>query len=186
MVRICNERTKICIQAGACRSRLSNKQSLKYLQWIFWWRILNLLSTNNTIINIDKAWYNRSVKQYYSWLPTGRSERIINDRWQGRVVIIFALIPSGDWIALICNKTTNSTLFIRFLFILKKFTEICLELVEDPIMVTLDNASMHLTDNTKRAAEILKMKFSFYLLTPLRWLLWSGYLAWARRFYLQR
>ena len=168
------------------RSRLSNKQSLKYLQWIFGWRILNLLSANNTIININEAWYNRSVKQNYSWLSTGHSERIINDRWQGRAVIIFALVSSGDWIALIGNKTTNSTLFIRFLFITKKFTEICLELVKDLIMVTLDNASIHLTDNTKRAAEFLKMSFSFCLLIPLRWLLWSGYLAWVRKFYPQR
>ena len=137
-------------------------------------KILNLLSANNTIINIDEAWYNRSIKQNYSSLPTGRSERIINDRWQGRAVIIFALVSSGDWIALIGNKTTNSTLFIRFLFILKKFTEICLELVEDPIMVTLDNSSIHLTDNTKRAAEILKMKFFFLppfspSLAPVEW-----------------
>ena len=41
-------------------------------------------------------------------------------------------------------------------------------------MVTLDNASIHLTDNTKRAAEILKMKLFFLhpyspSLTPVEW-----------------
>ena len=94
--------------------------------------------------------------------------------WQGRAAIIFALVSCGDWIALIGNKTTNSTFFIRFLFILKKFKEICLKVVEEPIIVTLDNASIHLTNNTKRAAEILKMKLFFLppyspSLAPVEW-----------------
>ena len=132
------------------------------------------MSAESIIINIDEAWYNRLVKQNYSWLPAGRSKRIINDRWQGRSAIIFALVSSGDWIALIGNKTTNSIFFIRFLFILKKFTEICLKVVDEPIIVTLDNALLHLTNNTKRAAEILKMKLFFLSpyspsLAPVEW-----------------
>ena len=58
-------------------------------------------------------------------------------------------MSSGDWVALIGNKTTNSDSFIRFLFILKKFTEISLMLEEEPITVTLDNASIYLTNKTK-------------------------------------
>ena len=119
------------------------------------------------------------MKQNYSWLPAGRSERIINDRWQGGAAIIFALVSICDWIALIDNKTTNSTFFIIFLFILKKFTEICLKVVEEPIIVTLNNTLIHLTNNTKRAVEILKMKLFFLppyspSLAPVEWIFGLG------------
>ena len=135
---------------------------------------MNLLLAGRTIINVDEAWYNRTVKQNYSWLPKGRSERIINDRWQGRAITIFALMSSGDWVALIGNKTTNSDSFIRFLFILKKFTEISLMLEEEPITITLDNASIHLTNKTKWAAEVLKLRLFLLppyspMLAPVEW-----------------
>ena len=122
---------------------------------------MNLISDGWTIIKIDEASYTRSIKMDYSWLPRGYSNAIVNTHWRGRVVVIFALISSGEWIAFLGNKTTNSWNFIKFIFILSKYWEMWLNLKENEVIITLENAAIHRSSRKKWAAEFLKTPLHF-------------------------
>ena len=70
---------------------ISDNPALKYMQAIYGCRILEFLSKNDLIVNIDESMYTRSINQSYSLLPKGRSELIINQQCKGLATVIFAL-----------------------------------------------------------------------------------------------
>ena len=116
---------------------------------------------------------------YYSWLPRGCSNSIVNTYWRGRAVVIFAQVSSGEWIAFLGNKTANSWNFIKFIFILSKYWEMWLNLKENEVIVTLDNAAIHRWSTTKRVAALLKTPLHFLqpyspYLAPTEWIFYMN------------
>ena len=62
------------------RSYLCNYPKLKYLQWIFACREMNMILDEKTKVNVDEASQSRLVRLNYSWLPRGLDRAIINSK----------------------------------------------------------------------------------------------------------
>ena len=127
------------------------------MQAIFGCRMLEAIYNEQYLINVDEASYSRSVKTACSWLPCGKSNPIVNSRFQGSANIIFALWVDGEWMWLISNETTTAIKFVRFMLLLRKFIEFVIWVDPTTIRVWLDNAPLHSSRIVKRAAHNLEM-----------------------------
>ena len=170
---------------GFSRSILSKEKKQKYMQAIFGCRMLEAIYNEQYLINVEEASYSRSVKTAYSWLPCGKSNPIVNSRFQGSANIIFALWVDGEWMWLISNETTTAIKFVRFMLLLRKFIEFVISVDPTTIRVWLDNAPLHSSRIVKRAAHNLEMPLHFTSSLPihLAWRLLSGFLECQREFY---
>ena len=144
------------------------------MQCIFWDREINLISENKVIFNIDEATYNNSVKCNYAWLPKGESSPIINTNIAGKMNIIFGLATDGNWMAILSDSTNDSIKFWKYLLILKSFIDYWMDVKCENVRFTMDNAPIHVSSKTKKAAEELGMKWLLLpayspLLAPAGW-----------------
>ena len=106
------------------------------------------------VINIDESSFGRSVKQNYAWLPKNQSSGIVNVGALGRTTLIFALMSTGSWIGLLVNETVTGQDFNVFLYLLRIYIDSTFKDLIGKAIVTIDNASIHLTaDNKKTAAK---------------------------------
>ena len=112
--------------------------------------MLLAIYNRSLIINVDESSYNRIVKSNYSWLPIGDSNPILNTNWTGRTTIIFGLISNGHWICMSINKTTNTKHFWIFILLLSRFIKDLWENQTSIPKIVFNNASIHLTAETKR------------------------------------
>ena len=131
------------------------------MQSIWAWQSLRDLYSNIIYINIDESSFTNSTKTEYSWLPKGKNNPIVNVWWSGRAVVLFALMSTGDWIWYISNKTTNSGQFWKFVLLVQKFVEMCTHITMDQTRILLDNASIHLSEFTKRITKMLRVRMMF-------------------------
>ena len=158
------EELKYSYKRGSSRSTLSHNPKLKYMQWIFSKMVIDFIAEKKIIFNVDESTYSRSIKCNYSWLPLGESSAIINSNWTGKANVIFGLSTDGNWLAVISDKTTNSVKFWRYLLLLRKFVTIWMKVDSENVVYTLDNAPIHVSLKTKKAAEQLETKL--FLLPP--------------------
>ena len=149
---------------GSSRVLACKEPSLRELQAIFFCRMLRALRENEILINIDESSYKRSVKLDYSWFPRGISSPIVNTRWIGRTSIIFALMSEGNWLCMNVDGTTKSSDYWLFLMILCNYVKYCIPQNQTPIKLVVDNASIHLSQQSKRAATFLN--FEIHSLPP--------------------
>ena len=133
----------------------------KYVQSIFWSRILKELHKGKILINIDESSFTRSVKTMYSWLPSGKSSPILNINCQGRSSVIYGLISNSSWIWLIHDGTGTTTTFCFFLMILKQYVESIFENEVPELWVMLDNAAIHWTEVTRRTAAYYNFQMNY-------------------------
>ena len=159
---------------GSSRQLWSTDPKLKYLQAIFSWRILQQISDNKWIINIDESSSSRSIKANYSLLPKGKRKPIINSVWRWRANMIFGLWTDGNWIGVLSSTTTKSIDFCRFLLITQMFIALCLSQKIGDVTITLDNARIHLTWKAQRVAHMLGLKVIWLppyspSLAPVKW-----------------
>ena len=145
------------------------------MQAIFGCRMLEAIYNGQCQINVDEDSYSRSVKTAYSWLPCGKSNPIVNSRFQGSANIIFALWVDGEWVWLISNETTTAIKFARFMLLLRKFIEFVIWVDPTTIRVWLDNAPLHSSQIVRRAAHNLEMPLYFlppysHCLAPVEWI----------------
>ena len=130
---------------GISRLILIKEKKLKYMQAIFDCRMLEAIYNEQYLINVDDASYSISVKTAYSWLPCGKSNPIVNSRFQGSANIVFALWEDREWMRLISNETTTAIKFVRFMLLLHKFIKFVIWVDPTTIRVWLDNThSIHL------------------------------------------
>ena len=141
------------------------------MQAIFGCRMLEAIYNEQYLINVDEASYSKSVKTANSWLPCGKSNPIMNSRFQGSANIIFTLWVYGEWMWLISNETTTAIKFVRFTLLLRKFIEFVIWVDPTTIRVWLDNAPLHSSRIMKRAAHNLEMSLplSLFTLTGTCW-----------------
>ena len=159
---------------GSSRSVLSREKKLKYMQAIFGCKMLEAIYRKQYLINVDEASYSKSVKTAYSWLPCGKSNPIVNMRFQGSANVIFAFWVDGEWMWLISSETTTAIKFVRFMILLQKFIELVIWVDPTSIRVWLDNAPLHLSRKVKRAAHSLNLPLHFLppyspCLAPVEW-----------------
>ena len=146
---------------GASRSYLSMDKKFKYMQSIWAWQALRDLHNNIVYINIDESSFTNSTKTDYSWLPKGKSNPIVNIWGTGRAVMLFALMSTGDWIWYISNRTTDSEQFWKFILLVQKFVELWTHVAINQTRILLDNASIHLSEFTKRMTKKLGLRMMF-------------------------
>ena len=128
------------------------------MQWIFSKKVMDYIDNKKLIFNIDESTFSRSIKCNYSWLPRGKSNAIINSNRTGSANVIFCLSTEGNWFSLIRDKTTDSSKFWRYLLFLKEFINLWMKVDTRDVIYTLDNAPVHVSLKTKKAAEQLDMK----------------------------
>ena len=165
---------KYSYKRGSTRPLCSKSSKLKYLQAIFSWRIMKEIEQNRWIINIDESSYSRSIKTNYSWLPKGKRKAIINSAWIRSANMIFGLWTNGNWIGILSSRTTMSDDFWRFLLIVQNFIKMCLYLKVEDVTISLDNAPIHLSSRTRRAAHIMGLRVMWLppyspSLAPVEW-----------------
>ena len=146
---------KYLYKRGNSRPALSIDPKLKYMQWIFGCRVLDMIAERKVIFNIDEATYSRSIKCNYSWLPRGKSCAVIITKWIGKTNVVFGLATDGNWIAIISDLSTISIRFSRYLLLLQHFSNLWMAVRTEDLRITLDNALVHVSAQTKKAAEWL-------------------------------
>ena len=104
---------------GSSRSLLSKSSKMKYSMWIFGIRMWSIIENNDYIFNVDEAMFTKSVKQNYSWLPSGKRHPTVNQNWVGSSTVIHVLWLGGDWLWAIYQGSTTSQRFDLCLFLLK-------------------------------------------------------------------
>ena len=77
--------------------------------------------------------------------------------------IIFGLATDGNWMAILSDSTNDSIKFWKYLLILKSFIDNWMDVKCENVRFTMDNAPIHVSSKTKKAAEELGMK---WLLLP--------------------
>ena len=113
------------------------------------------------IVNLDGSSFSRSVKNNYSWLPKGKSMPILNTLCKGSTNILLALSIDGRWFWMILSESSTYFTFCIFLFLLQNYVRFVWGNVKFPIKVMLDNASIHLTSQTMKIAQYLKMELNY-------------------------
>ena len=139
---------------GSSRNLFSMKEETKFSQAIFAWRLLSDLYKGRLIVNVDESSFGRLIKNNYSWLPKGSTHPIINTKCEGRISMIFGLCSNGKWIAMIQDQTGTEKTFQIFWLFLKKFVDCWHRENNQPLRVILDNASLHITEEVKRIAQL--------------------------------
>ena len=153
----------------------------RFVQRIFWSRIMLAIHQSKFIVNIDESSFNRSGRSHYSWLSKNSSHPILNTLRIRRITVIFGLWTNDKWLAMTLNGNTNSESFILYLLVLTNFVKMSFKNVDFPITGVLDNAAVHTTENTKSATKFLKIKLN---LIPPYWqhlVWWKGPLDGLKR-----
>ena len=159
---------------GWSRSLQVKDPKLKYIQSIFAVRTMKMLGDEKVLIRVDESNFNIKVRCNYSWLPKGRSSGIINTVWRGSAQMIWAMSSSGNLMCIICSGTTSSKKFWIFLMLLKKFIEIWTPISTENVDITMDNAVIHHSKITSKAATALELKILLLppyspSLAPVEW-----------------
>ena len=63
--------------------------------------------------------FNRDLKFSYSWLPKGKTGKIINKNTTGRCTLIASIFSDGNFLCMIVEDTVKTKEFIKFLQILR-------------------------------------------------------------------
>ena len=155
---------KYSYKKGSWRIATIKVKHLEEMQTIYSWRIFRGLRQQELIINIDESSYSRTIKRNYSWLPIGYLSPILNTRWTGRVSIIFSLFNTGDWLWMSVGGTTKSKEYCLFLMILDSYTKMWVCKQRTPIKLMVDNASIHVSKESKRIWNYLN--FEIHALPP--------------------
>ena len=140
---------KYSFKRGSSRNVRVKSTSSVFPQAIFSTKLMTRILEDILVINIDESSYGRSIKNNYSWLPKSQSSGIINSMWTGRLTLVWALASNGSWMCMMNNKTTTTEDFWIFIFILRSYLNKCHKQSSRLVTVTVDNASIHLTKQTK-------------------------------------
>ena len=140
---------------GSSRPTKTLSEWSKYLQAIFSSQLLLKIYQNRLLINIDESKFTRSVKINYSYLPKGESSSIINTTCTGSTSLIWAFLTNGNWLWMTVNDTTKSVDFWLFLYILNQYVTKWFENQLNYVTLTMDNASIHLTKQSKELSKDL-------------------------------
>ena len=148
-------------ERGSSRLLASSKRESTYLQSMFSSWMLIAIHHKEFIVNVDGSSFSRSVKNNYSWLPKGKSIPNLNIICKGSTNILLALSIDGRCFWMILSESSTHFTFCIFLFLLQNYVRFIWGKVKFPIKVMLENASIHLTSQTMKIAQYLKMELNY-------------------------
>ena len=111
-----------------------------------------------------KPAFNREIKSWYSWLPSGVTSAIINTKATGRISLIAGITSDGEYLLLITKDTVSSEIFWFYLLILQQWFINSDRLKKKNPILLLDNASYHTSRETKLS--INELGFEAWYLPP--------------------
>ena len=134
------------------------RPEIKRAKGLFWAELLRIINKQQPIFNIDEWRFTRAVKSEYSWLPSGKSSFVINDVWRESVSLIMAAGSTGQWFGVIKHGTIDAHTFWIFLGLFKKLLMETRSTSQKLPVLILDNASIHTSNFTKTAINLLNLK----------------------------
>ena len=108
--------------------------------------------------------FNRDLKFSYSWLPKGKTGKIINKNTTGRCTLIASIFSDGNFLCMIVEDTVKTKEFIKFLQILRHALKATMLTTSENIWITLDNAPVHTSHESLNA--IKSLDANTYFLHP--------------------
>ena len=105
-------------QKGSNRPPKVATRSHQLANGCFACRMLRLLLEGNMISNCDLSSFDKSIRENYSWLPTGVGGSIIGEQIRGKNNLIISVLPNDAWIAVIQDGTIDSQAFSFYLEVL--------------------------------------------------------------------
>ena len=158
-IKLSNYKLRKCLKTkigysfirGSSRPPKITTQSHQLAKGCFACRILKLLLEGGMIFNCDESSFDRSVRENYSWLPTGIGGSIIGEPVGERSNLILSILPNGAWIAMIQDGTTDSQAFSFYLAVLSQLIEKSNKSNANIVKILIDNAAIHHSVATNRA-----------------------------------
>ena len=144
-------------QKGSNRPPRVATRSHQLAKGCFACRMLRLLLEGNMIFNCDESSFDRSIRENYSWLPTGVGGSIIGDPVGGKSNLILSVLPNGAWIAVIQNGNIDSKSFSFYLAVLSRVMLNSKWFETNALKILIDNAAIHHSEFTKRAIRDLNI-----------------------------
>ena len=124
-------------------------------------KLLSYMKSGRILANIDEWSFERSIRQNYSWLPTGQNWSILHEPIEGKWSLILATFSNFEWIAFLKCGTINSKFFLLFLKILESLVWSSSEdAIKQPLLL-LDNASIHKSKLIRVALSSSKLELRF-------------------------
>ena len=110
------------------------------------------------ISNYDESSFDRSIRENYSWLPTGVGGSIIGEPISGKSNLIRSVLPNGVWIAVIQNITIDSQAFSFYLSVLSRVMLNSKWYETNALKIFIDNATIHHSEFTQRTMRNLNIE----------------------------
>ena len=127
----------------------------------FWVDLLSLLMDDAYIVNVDKSWFNRSLKQMYSWLPKGKGGSIVHESWKGRSSLLLGVWAAGGWVGMVKSGTVKSREFLVFAKILERIIRSWISNENRQLVILLDNAPTHSSRSAMNVYGDMSSRFMF-------------------------
>ena len=137
-----------------------NLKKIDHIRSLFAVKFLKDASTRKLTINIDESSLNREIKTRYSWGLKGKPIEAKNWSFSGSISWILAIWSNGSWIWLLCNSSVDSSKFIWFIKIMKRWLEDNNNFGYNQIDLLLDNCSFHKSIKTQKYLK--KLLYNIY------------------------
>ena len=145
-------------QKGSNRPPKVATRSHQLVKGCFICRMLRLLLEGNMISNCDESSFDRSIRENYSWLPTGVGGSIIGEPISGKSNIILSVLPNGAWITVIQDGTIDSQAFSFYLVVLSRVMLNSKWYETNALKILIDNAAIHHSEFTQRTMRALNIE----------------------------
>ena len=118
-----------------------NRQQL--LKCLFSAKMSQYLSKYEILVNIDESSFSRRTKLDYSWQKKGQPWKLINIGFRNSSSLISAMTTTGKVFVAITIGSVNTSVFIKYLSVLKKFTKAKEKKFLNKCLIIIDNAVIH-------------------------------------------
>ena len=147
---------------GSARPTKIDDKKHKWMNSLFWTKLIHTLPSVKRVINIDGWWLSRSIKQNYSWLSRGKSCKIFNTKYTGSMSILSAIFSEGMSFTSAYHSTVNSDVFEQFPENLLRFIERIDPQTTSNTLLIMDNVPYQKTKRIKMMLADWRVKV-FYL-----------------------
>ena len=106
---------KLSYKKGNPRPVNLDVSRIKLSRQLFWIRLANQLPGIKMLINIDESSITNGTTKNYSWLKTGRSWAITNQKMKNSINMISVITTSGLTINMLKYVSTTAEIFKNFL-----------------------------------------------------------------------
>ena len=112
-------------------------------------KFAQIVNKKHLIINIDESWFNRNLKNNYSWVLKGQTNEAKSIQFSGSWNIVMTIWSNGATFTLLSNEATDSVKFWLFLENLNSWINNNRSFGFSETLLIMDNWSIHKSKSTK-------------------------------------